>query len=312
MAIRKTLRITSLRTIEPVSPPNERATAKEANVIRNGTSNTEWLIYTLCITGCFVITVLCYLFRTYRKRHALDLRIVNEKVLKPLERTSYNDNIYDEVDENPLTFVTIGPNVTSKASNNETINFVFDDRQSNTAGNEHDEAGYFDLYFGMKEGANEHEENRALQKESRSTSSSNSNVVGLDNTEYPNPYIPIQEYSHEESHACEVAVMVHQCIERSSGSDEDATSNIYSNVCITLQKDRQMNSQANKSQLSSESRTVHDKTLKTVFPSLYRTGYLQDSINKYKYAASDKTIANCSGIESIKDTLFEKEMPKTF
>ncbi|XP_052071061.1 uncharacterized protein LOC127709498 [Mytilus californianus] len=327
-------------TIEPVSPPNDRATAKEATVIRNGTSNTEWIIYTLCITGFFVLTVLYHLFRKYRKRHALDFRVVNEKVIsKPLELTSYIDDIYDEVDENPLTFftmgsnntsqasriddiydevdenplafVTMGSNVTSQASHNETINFVFDDKQSNIAGNEHEEAGYFDLYFGMKEGADEQQENRALQKESISTSSSNSNVVGQNNTEYPKPYIPLQEYFQEESHACEIAVMVHQCIERSSGSDKDAKMNIYSNVNIPLQKDRQMNSQANENQLSHNSKTVHDTTLQTALPSVYRTGYFKDHINKYIYYASDNNIANCGEIESFKDKTFENRNPKT-
>ncbi|CAC5381341.1 unnamed protein product [Mytilus coruscus] len=231
--------VTRNGTTEPVSRSNDRATVKEATVTRNGTSNTEWIIYTICITCCFIITVLCHLFRTYKKQYALGLRIVNEEViLKPLELSSYIDDIYDEVDVNPSTFVTTGSRVTSQASNNETINFVFNGRQSNTIDNIDDEAGYFDLYFAMKEDVNQQQENRALQKESSSTSSSNPNVIGQDNTEYLKPYIPLQEYCQEESHDCEVAVAVHPCIERSSGSDEDAAMNIYSNVYIPLQKDR--------------------------------------------------------------------------
>ena len=113
-------------------------------LIVSGTSNTEWIIYTLCITGCFFMTGLCHLFRTYKKQYDIGGRKVNKEVnLKTLELTSYIDDIYDEVDENPLTFVTIGSDVTCQASHNEPINFVFDNRQSDVPGYEDDDVGYF-------------------------------------------------------------------------------------------------------------------------------------------------------------------------
>lgn len=90
-----------------------------------GTSKAGWIIYTLCITGCFILTALCHLFRTYRKRHALSSEKVKEEViLKPLELTLHNDDIYDEVNENSSTFVTTGSNIPSQASQNETLNLV--------------------------------------------------------------------------------------------------------------------------------------------------------------------------------------------
>ncbi|CAC5383987.1 unnamed protein product [Mytilus coruscus] len=259
-----TISTTYAGTTEPDLLSNEKVTAKETTVTRNGNLNVIHL-------------------------------------------TSYIDDIYDEVDKKPLTFDTTGSNVTSQASNNETINFVFNESHSNTKGNIDDEAGYFDLYFAMKEDANDQLEDRASQIKSLAISSFTSNVVSQDNTECPKP---LQEYCQEDSHAFDVTVTVHQCIKRSSWSDEDATSNIYSNVCIPLQKDKQINSQAKENHLSSESKTVHDTTLPEVIPSTFRTCNLQDCTNKY--AESEKTIDACCVIESNRDKSFSEEKSKTF
>ncbi|CAC5373673.1 unnamed protein product [Mytilus coruscus] len=188
------------------------------------------------------------------------------------------------------TFIKTGSNVTSQASHNETINFVFHERQSNTIGNIDDEAGYFDLYFAIEEDANDQLEDRASQKENLSISSSTSNVVSQDNTECPKL---LQKYCQEDSHAFDVTVTVHQCIKRSSWSDEDPTSDKYSNICIPLLKDRQINSQANESHSSSESKTSHDTTLPA------------NCTNKY--AESEKTIDACCAIESNKDKSISEE-----
>ncbi|CAC5404471.1 unnamed protein product [Mytilus coruscus] len=187
---------------------------------------------------------------------------------------------FNEEDKAQITFVTTGSNVTTQASHNETINFVVHERQSKPAYNEDDEAGYFDLYFAMNKDVNHQVEDRSLQKESLSTSSSISNFVGRNYTAYHNPYVPLQEYSQEDPYACEVTVTVHQGIECSSWSDEDAPSHIYSNVCIPLRKDRLMNSQANESQLSSDRNIVHESTLPAIILPVFRTVYLQDC--KYK------------------------------
>ncbi|CAC5381942.1 unnamed protein product [Mytilus coruscus] len=341
--------------------PNAKVTANESTVIRNGTSKAEWIIYTLCITGCFFLTGFGHWFRTYRKRRSFKVRTINEKaVSEPLTPFMGDDT---EVDKKLLTCVTTGSNVTPQLSNNETINFVVhqerqsntdcieDDeagyldlyfamkedvnhqvkimhcerkafqeycqeeshaceisvtvheRQSNTACNEDDEAGYFDLYFAMKEDVNHQEvETYALRKGSLSSSSFNSNVVNQDKTEF---HKPLQENCQEDSHACEVSFPVHQCIKRSSLSEEDDASNKYSNVYQLLQKDRQLNSLANGNRLSPDSNTVHDKTLQTTIPSTYRTGNLQDCTNKY--AESEKIIDACGSFEFNKDKSISEE-----
>ncbi|CAC5373670.1 unnamed protein product [Mytilus coruscus] len=246
--------------------------------------------------SCFILTALCHLFRTYRNRHALSFEVVNEEViLKPLELTLYNDDIYDEVDENSLTFVTTGSNIPSQASQNEIINFVFNERHFSTTDNGNDEVGYLDLYFAMKEDKNRQVEVRSSQTERLSTSSSNSDVVVQQNMEYPKPYIPLQQYCQDDSHSC---------------IDDDATSNIYSNGCIPLQKDRQINSQSNESHLSSDSMIVHETTLPFIIPSAFRTCYLQHCINKY--AESEKTIDACGAIDSYEDKSIKNEKSKTF
>lgn len=278
------------------------------------TSKAHWMIYTLCITSCFILTALCHLFRTYRKRHALSSeKLKDEVILKPLELTVYNDDIYDEVNDNSLTFVTTGSNIPSQASQNETLNFVFDERHSCTTDNGDNEVGYLDLYFAMKEGKNRQVEDQSSQTESISTiscSSSNSDGVVQDNTEFPKPYISRQQYFPDDSNLCEVDVMVHQCIKRFGGIDEDETSNIYSNVCIQLQKDRQITGQSNESRLSSDSKIVHETTLPFVIPSTFRTYYIQDESNKS--AGSEKTILACDVIDSYEEKSTKKEKSKTF
>lgn len=183
-----------------------------------GTSKADWMLYTLCITSCFLLTVCGHLFRTYRKRHTLSVgNVEKEVILQHFELNSFIDDIYDEVN--------VASHFPPQVSENETINFVCDERQSSTVGYEGDEVGYLDLYFTMKEDEN----HLASQNKSLSSCSSNSDVaiVDQDNTEYPNPYIPPQKYCPDDSNSCEVDVMVHQCIERSPCIDVDDTSNMY-------------------------------------------------------------------------------------
>lgn len=97
-----------------------------------------WIIYTLCITSCFILTALCHLFRTYRKPQTLSSeKLKEETILKPLELILYNDDIYNEVDENSLTFVTTGSNIPSQSSSNETINFAFNERKQYSSKTDH-------------------------------------------------------------------------------------------------------------------------------------------------------------------------------
>ncbi|CAC5383985.1 unnamed protein product [Mytilus coruscus] len=148
----QTIYSTFTGTTEPVRLPNEKVTAETPTVMRNGTSNAEWKIYTLCITVCFIVTGFGHLCRKYRKQRSLKVRNINEEVdSEPLESTLF-----------------------------ETINFVCHEGRSYTKGNKYDEAGYPDLYFAMKEDDTDKVKDRASQRESLSTGSSNSNVVGQD------------------------------------------------------------------------------------------------------------------------------------
>lgn len=187
-----------------------------------GTSKADWMLYTLCITSCFLLTVFGHLFRTYRKRHTLSVgNVEKEVILQHFEQNSFIDDICDEVNG--------ASHVPPQVSENETINFVCDERQYSTVGYEGDEVGYLDLYFTMKEDENHQEEDLVSQIKSLSSCSSNSDVaiVDQDNTEYPKPYIPPQKYRPDDSNSCEVDVMVHQCIECSPCIDVDDTSNMY-------------------------------------------------------------------------------------
>ncbi|CAG2186383.1 unnamed protein product [Mytilus edulis] len=149
----KALHYFSVGTTEPSSLSSQRVTAKEtivtgnANLKNTRSSKADWMIYILFITSCFFLTGFCHLFRTYRKRRSLEVRIINENVASESFTLCMGDN--NEDDKKPLTFVKTGSLHTHKTSNNETINFVFNDEESNTAGNEHDEADYFDIYFAI-------------------------------------------------------------------------------------------------------------------------------------------------------------------
>lgn len=242
-----------------------------------GSSKADWMIYILCITSCFFLTGFCHLFRTYRKRRSLEIRIINEKVASEPFTLCMGDN--NEDDKKPLTFVKTGSLHTQKSSNNETINFVFNDEESNTAGNEHDAADYFDLHFTIGEDINHQAEILPSQKD-------------------PNA---------REVH---VPVTVHQFIDRSSSFREDATSNIYSNVCMPVQKDIKMNKHANENHLSSDSKTVLDTTLPSFIPSKFRTCYLQDETSRS--ARSEKTIVACDVIDSYDEKSIKKEKSNTF
>ncbi|CAG2186384.1 unnamed protein product [Mytilus edulis] len=267
-------------TTQPSSLSSHRVTTKETIVTGNGnvndtrSSKADWMIYILCITSCFFLTGFCHWFRTYRKRQSLEVRIINENVASEPFTLCMGEN--DEDDKKPLTFVKTESLHTHKTSNNETINFVFNDEESNIASNDHDEAGYFDMYFTIED-INHQAENQVSQKD-------------------PN--------------ACQVPVTVHQCIERSSLSREDDTSNIYSNVFMPMQKDRKMIKQANDNEkhLSSDSKTVHDITLPLFIRSTFRNFYSQNETNKA--AASEKTIVACDTIDSYEEKSMEKS--KTF
>lgn len=163
----------------------------------------------------------------------------------------------------------------------------------------------------MKTDKNSQVEDQSSQTESLSTSSCssfNSDVVIQGNTKFPKPHILVRRSCPDDSHLRKVDVMVHHCIECSPSIDEDVSSNIYSNVCIQLQKNRQINRQSNES--SSDSNIVHKTTLPFVFPSIFRTNYIQDETKKS--AGSEKTIVAFDVIDSYEEKSIKQEKSKTF
>ncbi|CAC5381943.1 unnamed protein product [Mytilus coruscus] len=188
-------------------------------------SDDEWIIYTLCITGFTILTGVGHILRKYRNQQSLNLRITNEEVGLESLNPFPDIVIYAEVDENTFTFNTTELNIASQASSMKTINFISQGRQSITTEIEDDDTtGYLDLYFAMEN----------------------------DNK---------RDDCQEDSNACEVTVTVHQCNESSSRSEEEATSNMYSNVFRPLLTDKQINSQANVNPLSQEMTLVQSNTM---------------------------------------------------
>ncbi|CAC5420376.1 unnamed protein product [Mytilus coruscus] len=152
-----------------------------AKTMNEGPSNDEWIIYTLCITGFTILTGVGHLLRKSRKRRTLKLRNNTDVVSEPLKPTPYI-GIYNVVDENPLTFDTTKLNTASQSSSLKSINFISQGRQSITTEIEDDETlGYLDLYFAM-ENHNQKVKDRTSHRDSMSTNSSNTGVVGNDNT----------------------------------------------------------------------------------------------------------------------------------
>lgn len=157
---------------------------------------------------------------------------------------------YTEVAKKPLTFVTTGSNVATKTSHNETINFVIRESQSYSASKDDDEAGYFDLYFDMREDVDHEEEHHTLQKKTLSMSSFNSIVFSQDNTEFHNT---LQEYCQEDAHACEVSVTVHER-QNNTACNEDDEAGLFD---LYFDEEEHVNQQVEKIALRQKSLTTN-------------------------------------------------------
>ncbi|CAC5373429.1 unnamed protein product [Mytilus coruscus] len=236
-----------------------------------------------------------------RRRQSSKVRITNEEViLEPVEPSPYI-GIYDEVDQNESIFNTTDLNVLSQEPHYETIDVVPQEILSITTRSGHGDTGYLDPYVAMEDGIQQLKDER----ESTSTNSSSSNVMGQDKTAYHNLYQSLQDNWQDDTHGYEVTVTVHQCNESSSGLNRDTTSNAYSNVCQPRQKDCCMKSHTYENQESLKA--VNDKRLHAACPSVYIPDNLHGYINTY--AESDEIIDSCNGIEHCK--LFDKDKSKT-
>lgn len=150
---------------------------------------SEWIILTLCITGCFILTGLSCLLFTYRKLQSLTSRITNAGVvLEHIEPSPYI-GIYDEVDENQLSFI----NFTSQEPHYETVDMVSLKQLSITTSTEQADKGYLDSCFAMEDDEIYQLKDQTSQEECCSTTSSISDVVDQDAIAYENLYQPLQE-----------------------------------------------------------------------------------------------------------------------
>ncbi|VDI55688.1 Hypothetical predicted protein [Mytilus galloprovincialis] len=267
-------------------------------LIIEGTSISGWIIVTLCIAGCIILTGLGYLIRTYRQRLSVKSRIKNEgSILEPLGPAPYI-GVYDEIDENPLTFDTADSNVTPQEPHYETVDCVSQERLSITSSTEHDDTGYLDPYFALEDESDKLQD-RTSQTECSSTNSSNSDVVDQDIIAYKNIYQPLQENWQDNSHGYDIPVMVHEGFECSAGFDENTTSNSYYNVYKPLQKDMDITNPTYENQKSPETKAGNDKGFYgDACSSKITTGNLHDYINMQ--AESKISINNCDEMESCK------------
>ncbi|CAC5373434.1 unnamed protein product [Mytilus coruscus] len=295
-------------TTEPSLLQNETVTTKETPLIRNGTSIEEGIVLAICITSCFILNGVGYMIHKHRKRQSLKVRINNEEViLQPLEPYPYI-GVYDEIDENSLSFDTTDLILTLPASHYETIDVFAHDTLSITTGTEHGVTGYLEPYFTIEEDGDPQSEDRISQKECILSNSSNSDVVAQDNTAYNNLYQPLQDNWQDGSHGYEVAVMVHRCIESSTVFDENTTSNPYYNVNQALQREFDMKSPSDEHQKSAETKSGHDKRLLgDDSSSVFKNGNLQDYINMN--VESIISMGNCDAMESSKP--FDQDKSKT-
>lgn len=161
-----------------------------------GTSNMEWIIYTLCVVAVVTITGLSHLVRSYRKRQSLKDRQSNENVV--LEQVTENpySGFYDEIDESMLR--------------EDMSLFVPREGVCLTPGTGQNDQIDIGLYLANDENDEENPTGDQLEKDSMSYCSTDSNVAFQNDNQYLNPYHSLQENWKENSDRYEVTVNVHQ------------------------------------------------------------------------------------------------------
>ncbi|CAG2216087.1 unnamed protein product [Mytilus edulis] len=280
--------------------------ACEAIIIEETTiQSSEWLLYTICITGAIMITASSHLLRSYRQRKS---RLKNEKVVVestttspyagfyheidenifkdvtpslPLEShpskmeavcfipqetafitrstelvntdylnpvfepedevvvesttTSPYTSFYHEIDENILKDVTPSLCLVSHPSKMEAVCFIPQETSFTTRSTELDNTDYLDPVFAAEDEVENSQQQQMHKKDNMSTCYSVSNVIVPLSIKSINPS-QFTENQHEDMDGYEIPVTVHQYIERSSGSDEDAADYKYYHVYQSLQK----------------------------------------------------------------------------
>lgn len=258
-----------------------------------GTSNMEWLIYTLCIVGVVIVTGLSHLVRSYKRHKSSKERLVNDEVVLARVHTSPYSGFYDEIDEDMLT--------------DEKVNFVPQDNNSDMKNTRSDDPGYLDPCFVIEEDESQTLNNTLSHLECNSTSSSNADVSAQNDTEYLHPYHSLQDNWKEHSHGYEVAMVVHLGTERLLCSEEEIPNHEYSHVYKSLDKDRDINDHVyDKPQTP---KMKNDTKIQLASPFMRGTNSAQGYVNTN--AESDKTIDICNEMEAAhEDSSDETELKK--
>ncbi|XP_063419260.1 uncharacterized protein LOC134702098 [Mytilus trossulus] len=233
---------------------SEAITIEETPIKSSEPSNKEWLWYTICITGAIIITASSHVLRSYRKRK---LRLTNEEAVVESTTTSQYTGFYHEIDENIFKDVTPSLSLVSHPSKMEAMCFIPQENSLITRSTELVNTDYLDPVFAAEDDEEYSQQQELHKKDNMSTCFS---VIVPLSIKSVNPS-KVTETRHEHMHGYEVPVMVHQCIESSSGSDEDATDHKYSHVYQSLQKDSPTENNEYKKLRTPENKIVNDESL---------------------------------------------------
>ncbi|XP_063419258.1 uncharacterized protein LOC134702096 [Mytilus trossulus] len=259
------------------SIPSKCIIIGETTIKYNGSSNMDWLLYTLCIAAVIVLTAFTHLLRSYQQRKSTK-RSKSEKVVWESTTTSPYTGTYDEIDENVLTDITPGLCVTAQQSRMEAVYFVPQESTYSTTITGQVKTDYLDPVFEAEIEEGEKSEDQILTCSSSIGSESVSSSTSKENT-------------HEHSHGNRVPVTIHQFIKSSSGDGEDTSENLCSHTYQSLQKDSQISSNKYEQFQKPESMIAHDTKLQAVTQFMYGTSDLPNVINKY--AEPDTPINGC-------------------
>lgn len=223
-----------------------------------GTSNMDWLIYTICIVAVVIVTILSHVFRSYRKLQSSTVTQVNEAVVLEQETESPYSSVYDEIDEDMLT--------------DDKIYFVPQENPSLKIQTRYDDTEYLDVCFVNEDEEQQKFDDKTSHSGSNSTLSSNSEVAAQNDSEYLNPYNSLLDNWKRDIDGYDVAVTAHSIKDASSRSDEESTYQKYSHVYQPLQTNPCMNMN---DQAYAKPQTVNDtKIEQQASPSSHETNSL--------------------------------------
>ncbi|CAG2185404.1 unnamed protein product [Mytilus edulis] len=252
------------------SIPSKAIIIEETTVKYNGSSNMDWLLYTLCIAGVIVLTAFTHLLRSYQQRKSTK-RTKSEKVVWESTTTSPYTGTYDEIDENVLTDNTSGLCVTAQKSRMEAVYFVPQESTYSTTITGQVKTDYLDPVFEAELEEGEKSEDQILTCSSSKVSTGTESVRSSTS----------KENTHEHLHGNRVPVTIHQFIESSSGVDEDTTENKCSHTYQSLLKESQISSNKYEQFQNPDSKIADNAKLHIVSQCIYGTSELPNVINHH-------------------------------